>query len=400
MLKAPETRRDILPDLMRAFALIGIALVNVEMLSSSKMNGYGPDQLTDSFSQIAHFGVLGLFTLKSYSLFSLMFGVGLGYQLDAAHRDGVGLKGRYFRRLSGLFILGALHAIFLFIGDVLVPYALLGAILYLCRNMTQRALYRWGTALLIIQTLILAGAGLAYALVENMPSDGGFSESLAAQEEAFLAIDQVFANGSFLATAAERLSLWPDILLTTLFMVQGIAALGFFMIGLAMYRQGLISDPANAFWKRCRWMFLPLGLVLSLCGAQIYVTAETRASSQVIYGMTLLLAGSPLASLGYAGWLARIAQHAGPVLRFLARGGSASLTAYLLQSVLFCAVFLEFGLGLYQQTSAGMAVLIALAVSLSSLILMSIWQSRFRRGPIEILLRRWTYFGRMPANHP
>ena len=393
-------RRDILPDLFRAWALIGIALVNVELLSSSKTYGYEASQLTYPLDQIAHFIVLGFFTLKSYSLFSLMFGVGLGYQLSFADRGGIDPTGRYFRRMSGLFVLGVLHAILFFVGDVLVPYAILGLILYACRNLSQKALYRWGAALLVLQTLIMGAAGIAFALAEHASAGADMAESLAQQTEAIKATDAVFANGDFLAVAAERLKLWPSILIGALFMVQGIAALGFFMLGLALYRDGIISDPDHHFWARCRRLFLPIGMVLSLCGAQLYVDAPSRASSQVVYAMALLLAGSPFASFGYAGLLAKLASHSGAIQQFLARGGTASLTAYLLQSFILSFVFLEYGLGLYQQTSAGAAILIALVTALLSLILCSLWLRRFRRGPVEILLRRWTYLGATPAKHP
>ena len=100
------------------------------------------------------------------------------------------------------------------------------------------------------------------------------------------------------------------------------------------------------------------------------------------------------------GRLQKLASHSGAIQQFLARGGTASLTAYLLPSFILSFVFLEYGLGLYQQTSAGAAILIALVTALLSLILCSLWLRRFRRGPVEILLRRWTYLGATPAKHP
>ena len=69
--------RHIFPDLARAWALIGIALVNVGLFAWPGMKGgYAAGGLETGVDQAAFFGVNALFTMKSYTLFSFMFGVG------------------------------------------------------------------------------------------------------------------------------------------------------------------------------------------------------------------------------------------------------------------------------------------------------------------------------------
>ena len=263
MLAPDPIRRDLLPDMLRAWALIGIVLVNVEMFSSSKMEGYPADVLATPFDHWAHVLVAGLFTLKSYSLFSLMFGAGLGYQMAAATRNGVGETGRYYRRMIGLLTLGFLHAIFLFIGDILVTYAILGSLLYLCRSGKAKTLIIWGIVAIVAQTLIILTGAAAMAITENF-NDPEFQrqwqESMTAQHEAALAIDAVFAEGGFLAAASQRLVMYPG-LLPMVIAFQGIAAFGFILIGLGVHKTGLIGRPDDPFWRRCRWVFLPIGVI-------------------------------------------------------------------------------------------------------------------------------------------
>ena len=394
MLKTPEMQRDLMPDLIRAWAIIGIVLVNVEMFTGGVQAGY-PDtgNPADHWAELI---VNGFFTLKSYSLFSMMFGAGLGYQLLSAERSETSATGRYYRRMIGLLALGLLHVIFLFLGDILVTYALLGSLLYFCRNGRAKTLITWGIILVVIQAgIMLLGAG-AMAMMEGINDPAArrqFEEGMAQQQDAFLAIDAVFREGSFMDVAMARLSLLPGLIFTVIF-VQGISAFGFFLIGLGFFKSGLLSQPDHKFWKTSLFILLPLGVLISWYGANTYVNAPARESAQGLFGMAMMVIGSPFSSFGYIGLIALIARNAsGPVIRFLARGGSATLTAYLLQSVIMCIITLQFGLGLFGQMTAATAVLIALATGIATLCFVSLWLKWFKRGPMEILLRRWTYLG-------
>ena len=387
-------QRDLLPDMLRAWALIGIVLVNVEMFSGSKMDGYPSSALATPFDSGLHILVAGLFTLKSYSLFSLMFGAGLGYQMVAALSQGVGETGRYYRRMAGLLFLGLLHAVFFFLGDILVIYAVLGSLLYLCRNGKAKTLIIWGLIAIVVQTLLTLTAALSLMITDSLNDpevQRQWQDGLAASRKAAITIDAVFADGGFLEVARQRLIMYPGFFPAAL-AFQGVSAFGFILIGLGLHKTGILGRPNDAFWHRCRIVFLPIGLIFSFYGTWLYTEAPARMNSQALFGMAVMMAASPFSTFGYAGWLAKVCtfEH-GSVLRFIARGGSATLSAYLLQSVILSFVFLEFGLGLYGQLSAGTVILIAFATGLFTLGFVSLWLSGFKRGPVEIVLRRWTY---------
>ena len=115
-----DAGREIFPDLARAFALIGIALVNVGIIAYPFMTGYTGGGLETGADRAALIGVNALFLMKSYTLFSFMFGVGFAYQMASAEKRGIGFSGRYWRRLLGLLIFGFINIAFLFQGDILV----------------------------------------------------------------------------------------------------------------------------------------------------------------------------------------------------------------------------------------------------------------------------------------
>jgi uncharacterized protein len=107
------------------------------------------------------------------------------------------------------------------------------------------------------------------------------------------------------------------------------------------------------------------------------------------------MAFSAFSALGYAGLIALVSKGAGgPVKRFLARAGSASLTAYLLQSLILSLVFTAYGLGAYGEMAAAEAIGVAALAAIASLVFTGLWCSFAARGPMEVLLRRVTYWGR------
>lgn len=121
--------RQAFPDLVRAFALMGIVLVNVAYFAHPGEITYFYGGMNGPADAVAAFVVDALFLFKSYTLFSFMFGVGLAFQMTSAERRGAAFGPRYARRLSGLLLLGILHVTLAFSGDILIVYALVGALL-------------------------------------------------------------------------------------------------------------------------------------------------------------------------------------------------------------------------------------------------------------------------------
>lgn len=387
-----QTGRALMPDLVRAFALLGIVLVNVAYFAFPGEVTYHAGGLRSGLDHAAYFGVNTLFLFKSYTLFSFMFGAGLAYQMLAAERHGKTFKLGFFRRLLGLIVLGILHVTLAFQGDILIFYGVLGAALYFFRNASNTLLVKTGIVLALVQVLI----ALLFALSLYM------GETYAPHEMNIVAADiqhnsdtalAINANGGFADIARRR---WQDWLgmLQYVAPLQGPGVFGFFLLGLAAMRSGLLSDATAPLWKKSRHLYLPIGIVLSLIGTCVYSMSHSPISSGGLFGYALILLGAPFSSLGYIGLIAKWSQ--GPLTgfkMFVARGGTASLSAYLLQSLILSLVFSGYGLGFYGKLGAFNCIALALAVGSFSIIVTSLWRARFKQGPMEFFLRRWTYFG-------
>ena len=384
--------RHVLPDLVRAFAVFGIVLVNVAYLAYPGVVTYHDGGLNSTLDYSAYFGVNALATLKSYTLFSLMFGVGLAYQMQSAERRNQPFGRRYTRRLLGLLILGILHVSFAFVGDILIVYAVLGALLYLFRNKPVKSLLRWGISLIILQILIvLIFAGALYMGETYAPEE--IAKAAAATQAGLPEYYSVYGEGTLPEIMAFRWKDWLGYLaFAGTMQIPGVFA--FFCLGLAMVKSGIISDPSAPIWSKARRLAFPIGIAISLIAACITISTKDSISSTGIFGLALTVIGSPFVTFGYMGWLAKWA--AGPdsaVKTFLARGGTATLTAYLMQSIILSLIFCGYGFGLYGKIGAAGCIAIAAITGIFTICFASLWRAKYARGPFEYALRRFTYLG-------
>ena len=125
-------------DAVRGFALAGILVVNSLVFAST---WYGTGLSTPDASWLDIFlesVVSAVFELKFYLLFSFLFGYSITLQIQSAERSGSNFIPRMLRRQAGLFVIGAIHAVVLFHGDILTTYAVLGLVLLALRNRTDR----------------------------------------------------------------------------------------------------------------------------------------------------------------------------------------------------------------------------------------------------------------------
>ena len=162
-----------------------------------------------------------------------------------------------------------------------------------------------------------------------------------------------------------------------------------------MARQGLFNAPNSIFWAYCRKYALSIGLAGSVLANHFYfqsATAHFSSTEWISTAINTLFAS--ITALGLAGWIAWYA--AQPPTRFtyfVARAGGASLSVYILQSVILSFIFYGYGLAKFNTLTTLPVVGIALMTGVASISLVSRWRYYFPNGPLEILLRWWTYRG-------
>ena len=361
--------RALMPDYLRLFALFGIVVVNVQYIAFSALHGFADPVAETALDAITLWLVNGLALLKTYGLFSFMFGVGLGFLMRSAARRGLPFGRVYRNRMIGLLILGIAHGCLFFPGDILTIYAVTGSILYLFRDWPVRRLVRLGAALLVLQAVI--APPLLLAAPETPPD-------IVAMERAIL------TEGGFLEAVLFR-SIGFAFIMPSFLLIQGISALGWFCLGLAAVKSGMIDDAGHPLWRRARRWCLGPGVVLGLAGAAIWQWGPP------VPGVVLTVASAPVATLGYLGLIAAVSRPPGPIMAKALAAGGSSLSVYLGQSIVLSTIFSGYGLGLWGAVDRLTAVAIALAVTAGLVGALLLWRRYFKLGPFEWVLRRITY---------
>ncbi|SUZ31934.1 hypothetical protein ROE7235_01685 [Roseibaca ekhonensis] len=366
--------RALMPDYLRLIALFGIVIVNVQFIGFSVLHGFAEPMGQSAADDVTLWLINGLALLKTYGLFSFMFGVGLGFLMRSATRRGLPFGKLYRNRMLGLLGLGLLHGCLFFPGDILVIYAVAGSILYLLRDWPLRRLATLGMVLLALQPVIALPLLLG-------PSD--------TPPEFFTIEQDALGTGGFLEAALFR-TLGFLFTLPVFLIVQGISALGWFCLGLAAVRAGMIDRADHPLWRRARRFCLWPGLALSLLGAAIWQWGPAN------YGAALTVIVAPVATLGYLGVIAALARPPGPVGSQVLAAGGSSLSIYLGQSIILSTVFSAYGFGLWGQLDRATATAVAVLVTVCLIAALTLWRRWFGQGPFEWLLRRITYAGLRP----
>lgn len=390
------TPRKTFPDLTRALALLGIAMVNVFVFSQPLVSDLVVAARGSPLDQAVFFIVAAFFLAKSYTLFAFMFGAGVGQQIRSAEAEGARFAARHLRRMMGLLVLGILNVWLLFHGDILFVYGVLGLCLLLFLGLGAPALRRWAIVLYILQILLFLLFSLLLWTIDVMSPEEA-EKMLVELEQESTRRTAGFSAAAFSTVAATRFTAWMEDM-PYLFVQQGLGIFAFVLFGLHAVRTGLLDDTDAPLWSRSRRIYLPLGVLISAAGAWQMLQGSNELDPLFMWGYALVMIGAPLSTLGYLGWMAHWSRGPGSALRdFLVRAGGGSLTAYLLQGLIMSLVFAGYGLGLYGKSGAAAGVLIGLGAAVASLLFVGWWRGRHVLGPAEALLRRWVYLGERPG---
>lgn len=386
----PHSPRQDFADELRGFALLGIILVNAPSFAISSV-GFTPAAVAGGLDRLVAFLTVALAQGKFYLLFSFLFGYSLSF---AFRRDDDALDARRFRRrLLALGLLGVVHAVFFYLGDILFFYAVLGGSLLWLRRRSDRVVAWLAAASGVLWLVVLAL--FALASLAHPPASGA---AVAASPTPPLPIDLALAVGSFLQAAAARLALWPASLALGA-VLYGPSVLGMLCIGLLAGRRRLLEAPAAhaGLWRAgtrwALWAGLPLALLAAWLSVGPGAWLDAPGAREAI-GLALGLAAAPLLTWGYVAWLAAAHRRWPGCLALLRPAGSMSLSCYLGESLLMSLIFCGYGAGLFGRLgaagTAGVAALVWLLVMLAA----RGWQRRGSQGPIEWLLARWVHRGR------
>jgi len=384
-------------DILRGFALLGIITIN---FSGSEVARAG--SLDDAVRRLIAF----LVESKFYTTFSFLFGLGFALQLLRARVRKSRIVPVYIRRMAALYLIGMIHAILIWEGDVLLYYAVMGLLLILFRKLP-------GWILLTFALLSIAFAVWAY-LPSAPPErlEGYIPARLSPELQQQRSLERAFDyqpmmeawqelgwatnSGTYFQTVKARFRVYM-VRRPFLFTYFWADAFCMFLLGLYAGRRGIFHDPPGhrKLLRRVMWTTLPLAVALNLYYAYgpqifgslyqntpdwatglIYTLAGPMGSLFYISGLLLLLTGSER-------WMRR--------LGFLRWVGRMPLTNYLMQSVIGTLIYYHYGLGLMTRIGYLPGLGMTMAVFALQIPLSRWWLGRFRFGPVEWLWRSLTY---------
>lgn len=395
---APEERLEAV-DAIRGFALLGVFLVNM-LFFATPMDLHFLRPFTEHPHPWLMRAVACLVQGKSYTLFSFLFGLGFALQMDRLERQGEG-PARFRRRLAVLLGIGLVHGIFIWAGDILAIYAVLGFLLLPFRKREDRTVLRWALALLGGLTLAMLAAGLltlAFARLDPARAATAAATQRSQIEAGIQASLQAYAHGPFAVLFRQRLrDLAHNYALTLAISAH---LFGMFLLGLWAGRKGVLRAPADHA-PLLRWLStwgLGLGLLLNLLYTWLMGGGMPGPLNPWgLVGMALYLPGSSLLCLAYAAVILRtLTARPASLVRLMAGPGRMALSCYLLHALLFTGIFNAYGLGLYGRVGLPACLAMALGLWLALIPICGGWLRRFRMGPAEWLWRSLTYGQRPP----
>lgn len=123
-------RRTPIVDVLRGFALLGILLFNIQGFAYPMLYHQllGIDAYEQGWQDWADLVVNVFVQGKFYTMFAFLFGYSVVLWLDKVKDRLERPIFAYVRRMLGLLVLGALHMVFVWWGDILLNYALCGLI--------------------------------------------------------------------------------------------------------------------------------------------------------------------------------------------------------------------------------------------------------------------------------
>lgn len=381
-------------DALRGFALLGILLVNALMMASPYALGSIDDPGASTVDRTVE-GIVQTFVAgKFYLMFSFLFGYSFCLQLTSADRDGDRAVPRLLRRTLGLFALGALHAVLLYSGDILMTYAVLSLILIAVRGCSPRTALRAARILYGFASGILLVVGLA-SLVMSDAEAADLDADLAAGFPDLIA----GYRGDAAAVVRANLDQLPDALLAIPLM--GGFVLAAFLLGLRCGKVHFLGDRADH-GARLRRICL-LGVAVGLPGSvfMALATSGPLGPRWAVFGQMVGTVTAPALTAAYVcGTLLLLRTARGArVMSVLAPAGRMALTNYLSQSLVMALVFTGYGFAWYGRLGPAVVLLGAMILYAAQLALSARLMARHRYGPAEWLLRTVT-LARLPGGPP
>lgn len=414
---APSERIEAI-DTIRGLALLGILIINILAFGLPLRAVFDPtvDGATTGVDFAAYFAMGFVFEGAMRALFSMLFGAGIA--MVAASGKGAAI---HYRRQLLLLGFGLIDAfVLLWTGDILVPYALAGMVLYFARNWRARHL-------LITAAVAFAYLAIVYAaffailkflpdLAEPVQAQLDAGKSVSADERAMLdewrelevnmeppphllERERLKFQGTYwqsvVANAGEVVELYLFAL--PYFVIWD--AIACMLLGMALYKLGFLTGRRSQRFYLAT-AILGFGVGLAVNGFEMAMKTASGYAYEWVSGASV-----PTNDLGRVGMalgfvsvvmIANIRGYFARLRRGLAAVGRMALTNYILQSIFGLLIFHDLGFGLWSDLDRHQLYYVVFGQWAVMIAFSTWWLRRYRFGPLEWLWRTLTYGRRQP----
>lgn len=377
----PE-RRIVAIDVLRGVALLGVLCVNlINEFRVSIFQQFLPASTGGSWLDHAVQATVSVgMELKAFALFSLLFGVGLAIQFERLAATSRRLP-LLTRRLLVLLGFGLIHLCFIWNGDILTEYALVGLLALPFLHASHRVL------------VVTAAVALAiYAALPFWLPDTFFWPSGVSLQQYVQTATAVYAGGTWADVIRFNLVEIPHLI--PLHVLVAPRTFGLFLLGVMAWRSGLLRHPER--YRRLLVGMAAVGVVLGFGMNLLDPSSAWHGWAAVISVLNTL--GPVVLAIGYGAAITVLYMFtgAGRVLGVLGPLGRMAFSNYLAQSLIFGWIFFGYGLGRFGQMSPSHAMGLGVAVYVFQIMLSQWWLKRYRFGPMEWLWRTLMYGERQP----
>ncbi|MEY8886997.1 DUF418 domain-containing protein YeiB [Klebsiella pneumoniae] len=370
--------RNVTLDFVRGVAILGILLLNISAFGLPKAAYLNPAWSgSASLSDAWTWALLDLLAqVKFLTLFALLFGAGLQLLLPRGKRW-------IQSRLTLLALLGFIHGLFFWDGDILLAYALVGLVSWrMVREAHHvKSLFNTGVVLYLTGIAVLVLLGLISGTAANRSW---------APDAANLQYEQYWKLHGGMEAVSNRADMLSDNLLA-LGAQYGWQLAGMMLMGAALMRSGWLKGQFSLrHYRRTGALLVAAGMAVNLPAifAQWYLAWDYRWCAFLLQApreLSALLQAIGYAALAWGYWpqLCRFR-----LVGAIACVGRMALTNYLLQTLICTTLF--YHLGLFMRFDRLQLLAFVPPIWAVNLLVSSLWLRRFRQGPVEWLWRQLT----------
>jgi uncharacterized protein len=298
--------------------------------------------------------------------------------------------------MAALF--GCLHFYFIWFGDILIGYALVGMLGWFFYDKEPRKLIFWGAALVAIQFLIFAAMAAAYHAVaasvaapnpdpQMVKAWGKMQEGVGILTPAKLQETLALYRGGWLNVVHHQVTKSTADPFIGVFMF-GWETLAYMLFGMAALKNGFLTGS----WEDARYRkvaILGFGIGIPAYAALAAFFGGTAFTVPMV--VTVVMAGTvllrPLMLIATAALIILLTRRGGALVQRIAAAGRAAFTNYLGTSILMTFLFYGWGIGLYGSLNRAELWLAVIPMWALMLLWSKPWLERHQYGPFEWLWR-------------